>query len=668
MILGPKVQVPIRKRFEDFSSDQKTVKKLKELYSSPDKVDLVVGVQLDEEYFPGTTVPKSALITSLFSLFGMGNSDRFSVGFAMMRCFLIDKPWDCHPSNALEELLWAPVESREYPDFRMLDSFWLTELDVQAHGTNLLWRLVTENTNIQCLQKNPLFPYDPETNPILCQLPKEQWQYILWTALVSGGQIFLVLVKQEKWNIVGTIFAVIGVILSRIFHKKSKLPILTGYWIVGITFQFQKDSLQVLETGLKKFGHKVFGLKLANHTNYVVTKTEDLESIPKDKYEVKFSLHEFLRDIHLDIITLKENFDSDLHTKFIRTWLLDAENLKKLAPIIDYSAQDYLKLYPLASGKGETKLSGLNTYFTNYITYVVSRCVVGPEGFNNADLLKLFINFNDQAMQAIRLASLLPSFLKFWPQSLINKQFKAVRKLLIVMIRRRRTKLDIEDPRECDFMKLAIPFVDDDQRIADLIMIVVWSGLTNLQSTLSSTAWDIINVPGLQATLDPRNRADPNNLIVLERQEAWQTLRSAMFESIRLCGPVTGPARVVTEDYTLPSEPGMIIPKRQVITLSSYYAHRQESTWGKSAKNYDSKRFIKEDPPIGSSRYVSWGLKTPHICPGRWFAWEMIQILTLELFRRYSIVGNQVVKDEDKYKYSGGNVVWKDIPVTVTAL
>src|SRR5271155_5745067 len=125
---GPAVSVPIRDTFEKFSSNLDTVAKLKKLYNTPDNVDLVVGVQLDEEMFPDTTVPKSALIISLFSLFGMGNSDRFSVGFAMMRCLLVDQPWDCHPTNALEELIWAPKKVDGFPNFRFYDTFWLTEM------------------------------------------------------------------------------------------------------------------------------------------------------------------------------------------------------------------------------------------------------------------------------------------------------------------------------------------------------------------------------------------------------------------------------------------------------------------------------------------------------------------------------------------------------------
>lgn len=131
---------------------------LKNMYNATDDVDLVVDFHLDEEMFPGTTIPKSALIISLFSLFGTANSDRFCIGFALMRCFLVDKPWAFTPSNALESLLWKPHPLPGLPDARWIDPFWAEELDLETHGVNLLWKLVTDNTEIQYVQRNPLFP------------------------------------------------------------------------------------------------------------------------------------------------------------------------------------------------------------------------------------------------------------------------------------------------------------------------------------------------------------------------------------------------------------------------------------------------------------------------------------------------------------------------------
>jgi peroxidase len=293
--------------------------------------------------------------------------------------------------------------------------------------------------------------------------------------------------------------------------------------------QFQDNPLKLLQQGLNQFRNKIFGIKLASLTHYVVTKPEGLEAIPKDEHEVKFSLHEFLRAINFDLITLKENFDSDLHTRLIRTWLCDPSNLKRLVPIIDCSAQDFLKMNPLTQKAGdEVQLDGLNNYFTKFIAYVVSRCVVGPAGFDNEELLQRFTHFNDKrsmpwVMQAFYLAFL---------SSFLDTRSRRSSMLL----ESRRNKLPSEGEREVDFMKLAIPFVHDNQRIADLIMIMVWGSLTNLQSTFSSTAWDIIKKPGLQQTLDPAYKADPTTLSVFDRQEPRVVLRSTMFESIRLCG------------------------------------------------------------------------------------------------------------------------------------
>ncbi|KAF5630065.1 hypothetical protein F52700_7423 [Fusarium sp. NRRL 52700] len=204
----PEVIVPIRDTWDKFSTDPEVIQNLKRLYKHPDDVDLVVGCQLDEEFFPGTTVPKSALIISLFSLFGMGNSDRFSIGFAMMRCLLVDRPWDCHPSNALEDLIWEPKDVPGFPNFRFYSDFWVKELDLPAHGTNLLWRLITENSEINCVQRSPLFPPDKDTNPILCS--KEASKVSTWGVLFNSLQIYLSLLKQGPYSFIATAIITAG--------------------------------------------------------------------------------------------------------------------------------------------------------------------------------------------------------------------------------------------------------------------------------------------------------------------------------------------------------------------------------------------------------------------------------------------------------------------------
>ncbi|CVL08573.1 uncharacterized protein FPRN_13175 [Fusarium proliferatum] len=204
----PEVAVPIRDTWDKFSTDPEVIQNLKTLYKHPDDVDLVVGCQLDEEWFPGTTVPKSALIISLFSLFGMGNSDRFSIGFAMMRCLLVDRPWNCHPSNALEDLIWERKSVPGFPNFRFYSDFWVKELDLPAHGTNLLWRLITENSEINCVQRSPLFPPDKDTNPILCS--READKVSSSAVLLNLFQIVLSLLKHSPYSFIATVIITVG--------------------------------------------------------------------------------------------------------------------------------------------------------------------------------------------------------------------------------------------------------------------------------------------------------------------------------------------------------------------------------------------------------------------------------------------------------------------------
>ncbi|EJD54239.1 cytochrome P450 [Auricularia subglabra TFB-10046 SS5] len=659
--------VPVRKRFEDFTSDPEMVAHLKRLYQHPDDVDLVVGCQLEEKMFPGTTVPSSALIISLFSLFGLGSSDRFSVGYAIMRCILVNKPWDCTPSNALEELFWDPKPTGEFPRARWLNTFWVTELDFQAHGTNLLWRLITENSDIDCLQQNPLFPYDPETNPVLCAVPpaKTDWREML----VMVVEVILSFWRQYRRTILealGLIPATLILWALRRIVRPGQPPLEWKWPLFGVALDFKKNPTALVDKGLRKWGGKVFGLELANQRQFVITAPEDLQAIIADgAYEVRFSLHEFLRTINSDLIVGKENFNTDLHTKLIRTHLTDRETLKGFAQTVATAAQEFISRNPLAVGEHEKHYVGLNDFLDQYIVFVMSRCFVGPDGYDNADLLKLFLRFNDDAVNAMGLAALLPSALRFMARAPITKDWKAMRKILVPVIERRRAQGKPND--DADFLEFILPEADKDDDASDLVGFLVWAGLTNLHATLSSTVLDIINQPGLQERMRGALAGATLETLSQDRTASWAVLRSAAFESLRLSGPATGPARNAVKDFALPTEPGKHIPAGQAVALSAYALHRQPRVWGPDAAVYRADRFAQTDPDIGSVDFISWGLKTSHICPGRWFALQSIQIMVCALLEAYEFEQDRVLRDEEKYRYSSGFVYRNPVGVTVRA-
>ena len=138
-----------------------------------------------------------------------------------------------------------------------------------------------------------------------------------------------------------------------------------------------------------------------------------------------------------------------------------------------------------------------------------------------------------------------------------------------------------------------------------------------------------------------------------------------MFESVRLSGSITGPARIISRPTVLPSSPNLTLPKGQAVTLSTYHTHRDPTVWGPVAAVYQYDRFVNGDPPIGSKKYLAWGLQGPHSCPGQWFAQAAIQIMVKELLVRYSFEQDTVMKDDEKFIYKGGSVVRKEAGVKV---
>ena len=101
------------------------------------------------------------------------------------------------------------------------------------------------------------------------------------------------------------------------------------------------------------------------------------------------------------------------------------------------------------------------------------------------------------------------------------------------------------------------------------------------------------------------------------------------------------------------------------MTLSSYHIHRQSAAWGDDAAKYDHRRFLNNDPPVGEPNFVVWGLKGPHMCPGRWFGMEVIMIVVKLLLETYDFTQDRVLRDDEKYVYSGGFASRKEVAVSV---
>jgi peroxidase len=618
--------------------------------------------------FPGTTVPSSALIISLFSLFGLGNSDRFSVGYAIMRCILVDRPWDCTPSNALEELFWDPAPTKLFPRARKPNTFWLKELDFQAHGTNLLWRLVTENSDIKQLQRNPLFPYDPVTNPILHELPPPNTD--IREMLLLAVEVLLQLWGQYKLVIFTTLAGIPAVLLGWLLTRTIRpglAPLMWKWPVLGLGLDFNRDPVSLVQKGMEGHRAMVFGIDLPNQQQFVIHTAQDMDVITRDgPYERLFSLREFLRSIGFDLIVGSANFESDFHTNLIREHLLNPLILQGFSRTVAHASHQFFIDRPLVPPSSDSHhYDSLNATLDQYIAYVMSRCFAGLNDFDNQALIDLFIKFNADAVKAMGFSTFLPKFLRFLARMPITKDFEAIRKILMPPIARARQRLNENNVKDTNFLNFILPRITDDAEASDMVAILVFVGLTNLQATLSSCVLDIINRNGFQSHIIASLAHANENNISSQRNQPWQTLRSAALESIRLSGPATGPARQLKKSWRYPSSASLSIPAGKAVALSAWYRHREAVDFGGDAAEYKPDRFMTSDPTIGGNQFISWGLNTKHMCPGRWFALQSIQLMVKALLEQYEFVPDKVLTDAEKYKYSGGSVVRTPVGVTV---
>ncbi|KAJ5443567.1 Peroxidase [Penicillium daleae] len=499
------------------------------------------------------------------------------------------------------------MPKKEFPNFRFYDTFWMTELDFQAHGQNLLWRIVTENSEVKCLQRNPLFPMDPITNPMLCTLPSQGVDYKVLAS--TGVEVTLTLIRQH-W--VQLLMAFVALAAGSIVFKKTKKrdpsypPVLQGRPIFGRAVDFKNDSKKLLLEGFQKYGSsrsKAFGIPLASLTHYVLSQPEDLEMMLDDNpYELKFSLRKFFEAINVPIILRKQNF---------------ASNINPLVP----------------AGSASKAYENLSDYMDHYITSVSARCMVGADAYTHPELIDMFLKFNVDVDKTMGLASMLPSFLNFIANIPISQSYDKFRDILIPIIKKRRPAPTHGQDGLMDFMPFILKVIDDDTRASDVIAIIVWIGLRNLQISVTSTLLDIINVPGL---------------------------------AIKVASSLSGASVANLDTFGLDATKGTPGPSSAAVaTLSSFYSHRLPVNYGADAENYQAERFVEHDPDIGSTRFITWGLKGPHACPGRWFTQEAICIMVKALLEEYEFSPESIIADEEKYIYHAGVVTRKEVPIVV---
>jgi hypothetical protein len=425
-----------------------------------------------------------------------------------------------------------------------------------------------DSGTFRCIQKNPLFPFDPLTNPVLCEPAEPEktsaWQFTqnLWQAVTS---------TERGRVIVGTLVALaIGALIFWLFHIPHNIPPVTwGKPIIGVGQELQKDPKGFVVQQANKYGEgKTFGIRLVGRlVYYICSSTADLEIMKND--ELRASFHALAKDTNLGAVVGRKNFTEELHASVIRRKLETerTETLPRLAEIVSETVQTWLAENPL------TDTDDISGKMTLLMAYVMSRICLGRVGFDDPKLLEAYIGLNADSGVVFQISNLLPSVLgRLFSDWKVHKNYCIIKKKILPVIKqRRKEQTSASVNREIDdILGFFLDVTDSDTRVAELVAGIVIGGLINVSIGVTNALYDVLLVDGLQDQI--RVNAPPNKFIPDQPSASpWNGLRSATLETLRLSACVFGPVRkIIVKDFKLASDPRLHLPKGSGHAASPY--------------------------------------------------------------------------------------------------
>ena len=168
----------------------------------------------------------------------------------------------------------------------------------------------------------------------------------------------------------------------------------------------------------------------------------------------------------MPIITKKEDFDSDVHNQLIRIHFSDPATVASFSRVIEGAVIWYIRLNPLSDNNHVSQHhDSLNDYLSRCICYIISRCVIGPNDFDDEQMISTFLKFNDDAINAMGLSALLPNPLRFLAAFTVKKHFKTASRTLVPIIRGR-GKAKPGREQGIAFLDFIMNAVGDDERVS----------------------------------------------------------------------------------------------------------------------------------------------------------------------------------------------------------
>ncbi|KAI7895834.1 cytochrome P450 [Mucor mucedo] len=402
----------------------------------------------------------------------------------------------------------------------------------------------------------------------------------------------------------------------------------------------------------EKYG-EMYNLNLRGKTVTVVGGKSGEESMKSDATELSLS-DAIVRDVlHLDYV-FDENVLGHSLTTVPEVVKIAVTNSKM--PMYVPGIKSGLKNACDALLKEKTTVvQGPSRFFQNFVAYMTVPAFVGDEFALNVDVIESFAFFTGDIIKNVGTFMMIPKplhkFVLPYVQS-AKKHHDCMLKYIAPAVRERRAKMQAaEEAGEehglvNDFLQGIIEYIHIDENgvesnisaedIAHIVLLVAFASVHTTSMNTSFCIYWLLARPDLMASLkEEMERVVPGDSpVTAEALAQMHFLNNFIRESIRQGVDKLSKGRKAVKDYTFAN--GYQVPKGRLVSVAS----RQMNFGGNFVRNTIDgmdPEMSKNKPVTTPGRdFVSFGAGK-HLCPGRFFAVQEIQMTLIYLLRNYDI-------------------------------